>query len=83
MSCFAGEIHIVKKARKDHYCNWCGQPIRAGESYKHWLWYDDGRRDTVKTHPECLEYLEKQERDYEGYVGIDGDGHRPERTKES
>ena len=76
MSEYAGEVHTVKSSRKGHQCNWCGQKIEIGQPYKHWLWFCDGDRDTVKAHPECLQYAEDNRED-SGYFYLDGDGHRP------
>ena len=75
MSEYAGPVHSVKKARVSHYCNWCGRTIEKGMPYKRWLWFCDGRRDTVKAHPECFEYAEREPG--EAWIWFDGDGHRP------
>ncbi len=41
------------RARVDHTCWWCGEPIRTGDVYVRWAWADGGVMSTVKCHPEC------------------------------
>ena len=77
MSEYAGQEYSVKAARKEHRCMWCGQTIEIGKPYKHWLWFCDGRRDTVKAHPECCDYADRT-RETGDWAWFDGDGHRPE-----
>ena len=76
MSEYATQAQTVKKARKEHECQWCGQKIEIGQPYKHWLWFCDGTRDTIKAHPECLDYAEDQ-RETGDWIWFDRDGHRP------
>ena len=44
-----------RKARRDYRCHWCGGPIPKGTSHAAWTWFDEGRAETVRTHPECAE----------------------------
>lgn len=44
---------IVKSARKNHVCNWCGESINKGQSYHYWAGVHEGEFGTCKTHPEC------------------------------
>ena len=76
MSEYAGPVTLVKKARTSHQCAWCGQVIEKGSSYKKWLWFCDGTRNTIKAHPECLAEGERTRSSGE-YIWFDGDGHRP------
>ena len=77
MSEYGGQLYSVKAARKEHWCMWCGQKIEIGQPYKHWLWYCDGSRDTVKAHPECVDYANSSSEPWDD-IRYDGDHHRPE-----
>ena len=50
----ATEVTRVR-ARKEHWCWWCGEAIPAGETYCKWTWFDEGTPRTVKAHVECAE----------------------------
>ncbi len=54
-------------ARKPHICDWCGESIVAGETYKSWRWYDIGCV-TVRSHIEC----------YASAMDVAADGWEPE-----
>jgi hypothetical protein len=43
----------VRKARKPHRCIWCGQPIVAGEKYRHERSTFNGDFQVQDWHPEC------------------------------
>lgn len=45
----------VKRARKNHVCNWCYQTIDLGTSYK--TWFTFGEAVTARMHPECYEAM--------------------------
>ena len=42
-----------QKARRDHYCDYCGDTIPKGTTYKRWSWICGGSASTVKAHPVC------------------------------
>jgi hypothetical protein len=50
----------TQKALKSHLCSWCGQTIKAGESYKRYRWFNGGDAGTSKFHPECHEAMESE-----------------------
>lgn len=57
------ELH---KAAKNHICDYCGEKIILGETYKRWRWFDSGDASTVKIHPECFDaFLELDSFDQE------------------
>ena len=41
------------KARKSHYCDWCGQPISAGTVYVYSAGMFEGEFSTLKYHVKC------------------------------
>lgn len=43
----------VRKARTPHRCIWCGQPIIAGETYRHERSTFCGEFQVQDWHPEC------------------------------
>lgn len=43
------------KARKPHWCWWCGEAIERGAKYFRWTWSDGDGLLTCKAHPECRE----------------------------
>lgn len=45
----------TRKARKQHACWWCAEPVAIGENYVTWLWKDYGEVQRIKAHPECHE----------------------------
>jgi hypothetical protein len=47
------------KARKQHKCTWCGQPIFKGEDYVKWNSVEDSWF-TNKMHGDCLEALDEE-----------------------
>ncbi len=48
------EIEVIKSARKNHRCSYCGTRIVIGETYKRYRFFDGGDAGTVRIHPECL-----------------------------
>lgn len=55
---------IIKKSRKSHICDWCGQPISTGESYTRDVWKYDGDFQMEKFHLVCRDAIQ---RDYQKY----------------
>ena len=43
------------KAKKEHFCDSCGDPITIGQTYYRWRSYDGGDAGTNKMHPECYD----------------------------
>lgn len=43
----------TRKARKQHRCNWCGNPIEKGEKYRHTVNVDGGDMWHFKEHLKC------------------------------
>lgn len=59
-------IHIQTtspKARKDHPCIWCTEPIAKGSAYKRVVGTWEGQIQTSLFHPECAEACQKFLRD--------------------
>ena len=50
---------LYQKARKNHICNWCGQPIIKGETYKIQKRISEGVCYTWKSHLNCEEVFDK------------------------
>jgi hypothetical protein len=52
-----GYTHIdtrkIKKSRKIHVCDWCGEQIHVGESYTKVIGIFDGEFNATKFHEEC------------------------------
>ncbi len=46
----------VRRARKAHQCDYCGEPITLGLHYLRWGWRDHGTVDTVTAHLTCAHY---------------------------
>lgn len=67
---------VDRKARKPHLCTNCGQRILAGETYKHWVTFDDSAF-TNKMHPECLSALQ-EDAEYGQFEYMPYSGERPE-----
>ena len=42
-----------RRARKNHPCEWCLEPIEKGAAYFRWAWVDCGEADESKMHKEC------------------------------
>jgi hypothetical protein len=45
------EIKHVRKARKNHFCDWCAETIKKGYPYS--TWFTFGESTTTRMHPEC------------------------------
>ena len=45
---------VTRKARKQHRCIWCTEPIEMGDKYTHEKSVYDGYMQDHKWHPECL-----------------------------
>ena len=60
------------KARKDHKCTWCGQPILKGTQYHKWVNVDDSWF-TNKVHDECLDPLDEECREMGEYYPYDNE----------
>lgn len=58
-----GEVKFGKmtepKARKDHGCSWCPEPIKKGEKYLRFSMLYEGEFVVEKKHPECNEACNK------------------------
>ena len=50
---YSSDVRTIKAARKRHQCDWCGEDIPAGSSYRTWTGVLDGRWGVTKAHPEC------------------------------
>ena len=50
---------IVKKVRKNHVCEWCGEDIVKGESAQCRVYKDDAELISAYDHLECLKALEQ------------------------
>ncbi len=42
------------RARKQHRCGLCGDPIAVGETHRHWTGKDGGEFVSSRQHLECL-----------------------------
>ena len=63
------------RARKTHFCTWCGQGIKAGHIYHRSTWVDAGDLWEQKAHPICLKMIQ----DYSSYFSIhDSAGFEPD-----
>lgn len=60
-----------RKARKLHYCDWCGQVILIGETYKRWAGLTDGDFGTLKAHADCWDAMDREEHEAGDWEGID------------
>lgn len=45
------------KVRKEHVCDWCGEPIAAGESARRRSGIHEGVFYDCRQHPECWEAM--------------------------
>lgn len=53
------EQRVVKAARKQHQCIWCGNFIEAGESYTYERSIFCGQPQSHHWHPECLGVMQE------------------------
>ena len=53
----ASDVRDVKKARKQHQCDWCREMIEEGEPYRRWFDYTE--RVMCKVHLECFDAMEE------------------------
>lgn len=44
---------LIKKARKRHFCDWCGENIKPNTAY--FTWFTFGEGNTARMHHECFE----------------------------
>lgn len=65
------------KARKNHECLWCGQPIPKGEIYSRWVGIFEGDFNCNKMHLECSKAFSEEEN--EGFI-LPGENERPPRN---
>lgn len=57
-----------RKARVEHACYWCGQPIEKGTHYIGWSNVSEGRWQNTKVHCECNDaWNEGMKRDWSYY----------------
>lgn len=47
----------TRKAKKQHQCTNCAEPIEIGTTYARWMSVDDGKGFSNKMHMECLHSL--------------------------
>lgn len=65
-----GPIEHIKRARKRHVCEWCGEDIEPGQPYDRYRYYEEGEPPgTVKAHPECMECIDNMDADDLIYQG--------------
>jgi hypothetical protein len=48
-------VRTVAANRKRRVCDWCGEPIEAGEPYTAYRWRNRGDAGSCYMHPECIE----------------------------
>lgn len=54
--CYGTEINsALRRARKEHVCDWCGEKIEPKTKYRTWFGIVEGDVSNSKTHPECDE----------------------------
>lgn len=52
-----------QKARKDHVCDWCCQPIKSGQVYFYQAGVYDGDFSTLKYHLRCNDVVNQVMKD--------------------
>lgn len=69
---------VIKAARKQHGCSWCGERIEVGETYTRYRWFNDGDAGTCKMHPECHAAMQECAAEEGGWFEFGpGDNDRP------
>jgi len=54
--CYGQEIsNALRRARKDHQCDWCSEKIEAKTKYFAWFGIIEREPASTKLHPECKE----------------------------
>lgn len=59
--------NIPRKARKNHRCDYCGQPIHAGEFYEYSTGIYDSTYWDCKGHIECVEECDDTDDEFSRY----------------
>lgn len=68
--------HVAR--RKLHVCDWCGERIEIGETYRRYRYLDGAEACTTKAHPECFDEIEKAASEEGGWFEwTPGDFDRP------
>lgn len=55
---------VIKNARKQHICDWCGEAIKVLDSYVRWACIDYGSAITARAHTECLDAAQTSDSPY-------------------
>jgi hypothetical protein len=54
---------IVKKGRKDHQCEWCGEQIDKGAEHFHRTYIFEGTFNDGRMHMECMKAMDESDQD--------------------
>lgn len=72
------QTETVKAARKTHVCDWCGERIDIGTTYRRYRWFQHGGAGTCRMHPECHGAMELAADEEGGWIEFcPGDNERP------
>lgn len=75
------ETETIRAARGRHYCDWCGQGVERGESYKRYRAFGNDGAGTVKMHPECYDAMQDEVTAEGGWIEwVFGENERPQRA---
>ena len=65
--CYGQEIsNALRRARKRHTCDWCGELIEPKTKYLSWFGIVDGEAGSTKLHQECSDAAQIFYREYPG-----------------
>lgn len=65
--CYAQEINsALRRARKQHVCDWCSEPIEPKTKYFWWFGIVEGDAVNTTLHPEC----ETASTEYSSELGV-------------
>lgn len=72
--------YLYPRARKQHRCEWCGEPIPVGEKHTQYVGKWEGEFQNWRMHNECFDSADKEDRQ-DGFSPFENE--RPAREEDS